>query len=45
VCNASNLVAGDTSKYAFADSVHPTPFASQQTANIVLDMMHAAGWR
>jgi phospholipase/lecithinase/hemolysin len=45
ICNASNLVAGDTSKYAFADSVHPTPFASQQTANIVLDMMHSAGWR
>jgi outer membrane lipase/esterase len=45
VCNASNLVAGDTSKYAFADSVHPTPFASQQTANTVLELMHAAGWR
>jgi outer membrane lipase/esterase len=45
VCNASNLVAGDTSKYAFADSVHPTPFASQQTADIVLGLMHAAGWR
>jgi outer membrane lipase/esterase len=45
VCNASNLVAGDTSKYAFADSVHPTPFGHQQVANIVLGMMQNAGWR
>ena len=26
VCTANNLIPGDTSKYYFADSVHPSPF-------------------
>ena len=27
LCNPSNVLAGDTSRYMFADSVHPTPYA------------------
>jgi phospholipase/lecithinase/hemolysin len=45
VCNASNLIAGDTSKYAFADDVHPTPFGHQQAAAYAMSLMVAAGWQ
>jgi phospholipase/lecithinase/hemolysin len=44
VCNAGNLIAGDTSQFEFADSVHPTPFAHRKTADIVLALMVTAGW-
>jgi phospholipase/lecithinase/hemolysin len=44
ICNAATLIPGDTSKYAFADSVHPTPFAHQDTANTVVTLMRNAGW-
>ena len=43
ICNAKTLVAGDTSKYAFADGVHPTPFAAQQAASFTIDLMRKAG--
>jgi outer membrane lipase/esterase len=43
VCNATNLIPGDTSKYAFADSVHPTPYAHQVSANEAIRLMRAAG--
>ena len=43
ICNAKTLVAGDTSKYAFADAVHPTPFAAQQAASFTIDLMRKAG--
>lgn len=45
VCNSTNLVAGDTSKFAFADDVHPTPFAHQSTADAALALIMQAGWR
>ena len=45
ICNATNLIAGDTSHYAFADSVHPTPYAHQQAAEYAHDLMEDAGWR
>jgi outer membrane lipase/esterase len=43
ICNAKTLVPGDTSKYAFADGVHPTPFAAQQAASVTIDLMRKAG--
>ncbi len=43
VCNAGNLIAGDTSKYAFADSVHPTPFAHRDAADYALKLLRLAG--
>lgn len=45
VCNTTNLIAGDTSHFAFADDVHPTPYSAQQTANAVLSLMSSVGWR
>lgn len=45
VCNTTNLIAGDTSHYAFSDDVHPTPYAAQQTADAVLSLMSSVGWR
>ena len=44
VCNTGNLIAGDTSHYAFADSVHPTPYSHQKEAEIALALLDAAGW-
>lgn len=44
VCNATNLIAGDTSHFAFSDDVHPTPYAAQQTAAAVLSLMATVGW-
>jgi outer membrane lipase/esterase len=43
ICNAKTLVAGDTSKYAFSDSVHPTPFAAQDAAAFTVNLMRTAG--
>ncbi|MEO6407792.1 MAG: SGNH/GDSL hydrolase family protein [Burkholderiaceae bacterium] len=45
VCNTTNLIAGNTSAYAFADDSHPTPFAHQKEAVIALDAMAKVGWR
>jgi phospholipase/lecithinase/hemolysin len=44
VCNSTNLIAGDTSHYLYADSVHPTPFAHQLLAQFVAVQMAKAGW-
>jgi phospholipase/lecithinase/hemolysin len=44
VCNTTNLIPGDTGAYAFADSVHPTPFAHEVAAGVALQLMVAAGW-
>jgi outer membrane lipase/esterase len=43
-CTAASLIAGDTSGYQFADSVHPTPLGYQLLATYVTAQMHAAGW-
>ena len=43
ICNAKTLVPGDTSKYAFSDSVHPTPFAAQDAAAFTVKLMREAG--
>ncbi|HEY0488812.1 MAG TPA: esterase [Telluria sp.] len=44
VCNGSNLVAGDVSKYLFADDVHPTPFGYSLISNHVAEQMAVRGW-
>ena len=44
ICNAATLIAGDTSKFAFSDSVHPTPFAHKDAAKFTQGLMRAAGW-
>jgi outer membrane lipase/esterase len=43
-CNATNLVAGDVSHYAFADSVHPTPYMGLQAARYISERLIAKGW-
>ncbi|CAN7585247.1 SGNH/GDSL hydrolase family protein [Pseudoduganella sp. LjRoot289] len=43
-CNASTLRAGDVSHYAFADTVHPTPFHYQLIAKYVAEQMLLKGW-
>jgi phospholipase/lecithinase/hemolysin len=44
VCNASNVVAGDVSRYLFADTVHPTPYGYQLMSQLVLKEMVLAKW-
>jgi phospholipase/lecithinase/hemolysin len=44
VCNAKNVIAGDVSRYMFADDVHPTPFENWLIARYVLEQMAVKGW-
>jgi phospholipase/lecithinase/hemolysin len=44
VCNSSNLVAGDTSHYLFADNVHPTPYGHKLLAQYAIKALVLAGW-
>jgi outer membrane lipase/esterase len=44
VCSTDTLIAGDTSRYEFADTVHPTPFAYQLLAQFVAKRMIESGW-
>ncbi|MEO6897601.1 MAG: SGNH/GDSL hydrolase family protein [Caldimonas sp.] len=44
VCNSTNVVAGST-QYAFADSVHPTPYSHQKEAEAAYASLVAAGWQ
>ncbi|KQU67831.1 MULTISPECIES: SGNH/GDSL hydrolase family protein [unclassified Rhizobacter] len=44
VCSTNTLIAGDTSHYEFADTVHPTPFAYQLLARFVAKRMVESGW-
>lgn len=43
-CNSKNLVAGDTSRYLFADGVHPTPYGHKLLAQYVAKALVQAGW-
>ena len=43
ICTARTLVPGDTSRYFFADNVHPTPFAAQGASAFTVDLMRKAG--
>ena len=44
VCNANTLVAGDVSRYQFADGVHPTPYAHNLMAQYVYVKLLLRGW-
>ena len=44
-CTASSLIAGDTSKYQYADDVHPTPYGYKLLAQLVTNKLIAAGWQ
>jgi outer membrane lipase/esterase len=44
VCSTNTLIAGDTSHYAFADEVHPTPYGYRLIAQFVTDRLLKAGW-
>lgn len=44
VCNSNYLVDGDTSRYQFADDVHPTPYGHQLLAQFALKELAQAGW-
>ncbi|NHZ80556.1 esterase [Massilia sp. CCM 8695] len=43
-CNGSNTIAGDVSRYMFADGVHPTPFENSLIAKYVAEQMIIKGW-
>lgn len=45
VCNANNLIAGDTSKYYFADSVHPTPLGQSLFASFISEELSKRKWK
>lgn len=44
VCNATNVIPGDVSKFLFADDVHPSPYGYTLMSNAVADQMVARGW-
>ena len=44
VCNTGNLIDGDTSRYLFADSLHPTPYGHKLLAQVVTKELVKAGW-
>ena len=44
VCNASNVIKGDISRYYFADDVHPTPYGHQLLSQFAARAMAQAGW-
>ena len=44
VCNSSNVVTGDISKYLFADSVHPSPYGYQLLAQLIAKELVLAKW-
>lgn len=43
-CTAASTIAGDTSTYLFADSVHLTPYGYQLLAQYVAVQIAKAGW-
>jgi outer membrane lipase/esterase len=43
-CTEKSLVAGDTSRYQYADDVHPTPYGYELLAKFVLINLGGAGW-
>jgi outer membrane lipase/esterase len=43
-CTAASTISGDTSRFLFADTVHPTPYGYQLLAQFVALQMAKAGW-
>ena len=44
VCNGTNVIMGDVSRYQYADNVHPTPYGHQLIAEFAQRQLLAAGW-
>ena len=44
ICNNSNPTAGDTSRYQFADDVHPSAYGHQLLAQFAIKELAQAGW-
>ena len=44
ICTNANTVAGDVSRYMYADDIHPTPFENNLIARLVLKEMAVKGW-
>ncbi|MEO7400956.1 MAG: SGNH/GDSL hydrolase family protein [Polaromonas sp.] len=44
-CTDLSTIPGDTTRYQFADNVHPTPYGYKLLADFVIGKMVAAGWR
>ncbi len=44
VCNVGNTIAGDVSRYVFADDVHPTPYGHQLLGQLIARSLIRAGW-
>lgn len=44
VCTGVNVIAGDVSRYQYADNVHPTPYGHQLIAEFAQRQLLAAGW-
>ncbi len=44
-CSAATLIDGDTSKFLFADDVHPAPYTQQLLAEAFLAEVSRQGWR
>ncbi|MEP6964556.1 MAG: SGNH/GDSL hydrolase family protein [Polaromonas sp.] len=44
-CTDVSTIPGDTSRYEYADNVHPTPYGYKLLADFVTSRMVAAGWR
>jgi phospholipase/lecithinase/hemolysin len=43
-CSTANVIAGDVSKYLFADGVHPSPYGQFLLAQDAVKYLLAAGW-
>jgi phospholipase/lecithinase/hemolysin len=43
-CTSATLIAGDSSRYLFADGVHPTPYVHKLQAQLVATYLAKAGW-
>jgi len=43
-CSSASTIAGDVSRYQYADPVHPTPYAHDLLARLVSLGMSRAGW-
>ncbi len=44
VCSPTNVIAGDISRYGFADDAHPAPYGHQLLAQFATKALAAAGW-
>jgi outer membrane lipase/esterase len=44
-CTSASVIAGDVSRYQYADPVHPTPYAHQLFAQRVAQDVSKAGWQ